>query len=197
MARPRPNPCQYVLSNARRDDTLEANKSKLMGRSYWFECPKCGYRAQVSGRSDRGFTFCVQTVACRDCRELFDAVTAVRWGAQLKKLSLAQKNGARPANPGVAAHASHCNARSPPGTGFRAGPNRIGVPAAVPIWKKARFRTGSGIDGRRTWPTIQLNRRQQRKQRQEWEFHAVFSEIEAKALPGFSAFSALAADAAV
>jgi len=58
-----------------------------MGRSYWFECPKCGYRAKVSGRADRGLSFFVQTILCRDCRELYDAVTrlrvpdeSVRWG---------------------------------------------------------------------------------------------------------------------
>ena len=49
-----------------------------MGRSYWFECCKCGYRAQVAGRADRGLNFSVQTILCRDCRELFDAVTRLR-----------------------------------------------------------------------------------------------------------------------
>jgi len=49
-----------------------------MGRSYWFECPKCSYRAKVSGRADRGLSFFVQTILCRDCRELFDAVTRLR-----------------------------------------------------------------------------------------------------------------------
>jgi hypothetical protein len=49
-----------------------------MGRSYWFECGKCGYRAKVSGRSDRGLHFCVQTVVCRDCRQLYDVVTRLR-----------------------------------------------------------------------------------------------------------------------
>ncbi len=49
-----------------------------MGRSYWFECSKCGYRAQVSGGPDRGLNFFLQTVACSDCRQLFDAVTRVR-----------------------------------------------------------------------------------------------------------------------
>jgi hypothetical protein len=49
-----------------------------MGRSYWFECPKCGYRAKVSGRSDRGLSFAVQTILCRDCRELYDAVTRLK-----------------------------------------------------------------------------------------------------------------------
>ena len=26
-----------------------------MGRSYWFECSRCGYRAKASGRLDRDF----------------------------------------------------------------------------------------------------------------------------------------------
>ncbi len=49
-----------------------------MGRSYWFECPRCGYRARVSGRADRGLHLFVQTIACRDCRELYDAVIRMR-----------------------------------------------------------------------------------------------------------------------
>ncbi len=49
-----------------------------MGRSYWFECAKCGYRAKVSGRTDRGLGFSVQTILCRDCKELYDAVTRLR-----------------------------------------------------------------------------------------------------------------------
>ncbi len=49
-----------------------------MGRSYWFECGKCGYRAKVSGRLDRGLDFFVQTILCRDCKELYDAVTRLR-----------------------------------------------------------------------------------------------------------------------
>ena len=49
-----------------------------MGRSYWFECPKCGYRAKVSGRAERGLSFFVQTILCRDCRELHESVTRLR-----------------------------------------------------------------------------------------------------------------------
>jgi hypothetical protein len=49
-----------------------------MGRSYWFECSKCGYRAKVSGRSDRGVGLFIQTILCRDCNELYDAVTRLR-----------------------------------------------------------------------------------------------------------------------
>jgi ribosomal protein S27AE len=48
-----------------------------MGRSYLFECPKCGYKASVSGGADEGLEFAVQTTACRDCRRLFDSV--MRW----------------------------------------------------------------------------------------------------------------------
>jgi hypothetical protein len=49
-----------------------------MGRSYWFECARCGYRAKVSGKADRGLNVFVQTIVCRDCRELYDAVTWLR-----------------------------------------------------------------------------------------------------------------------
>ena len=49
-----------------------------MGRSYWFECPKCGYRTKVSGRADRGLGFFVQTILCRDCKELYDAITRLK-----------------------------------------------------------------------------------------------------------------------
>jgi transposase-like protein len=49
-----------------------------MGRSYWFECPRCGYRAKVSGKTDQGLNFFVQTIVCHDCRELYDAVTRLK-----------------------------------------------------------------------------------------------------------------------
>jgi len=59
-----------------------------MGRSYWFECPKCAYRANVSGRADRGLSFCVQTIRCRDCNELFDAVSRIKVPDQFRALGL-------------------------------------------------------------------------------------------------------------
>jgi len=49
-----------------------------MGHSYCFECSRCGYRAKVSGRADRGLDLFVQTIVCRDCKELYDAVTRLR-----------------------------------------------------------------------------------------------------------------------
>jgi hypothetical protein len=63
-----------------------------MGRSYWFECSKCGYRVKVSGRADRGLNFCVQTILCRDCKELYDAVTRMRM-ADVPGLALGQPAG--------------------------------------------------------------------------------------------------------
>ena len=49
-----------------------------MGRSYLFECSKCGYKASVSGGADNGLLFGVQTAVCRDCRNLFDSVVRLR-----------------------------------------------------------------------------------------------------------------------
>lgn len=49
-----------------------------MGRTYQFECPYCQYRAKVSGGADGGLHCEVQTVVCRDCRELLDVFTKLR-----------------------------------------------------------------------------------------------------------------------
>jgi ribosomal protein S27AE len=58
-----------------------------MGRTYWFECSKCGYRAQVSGKPDRGSNFFVQTIACEDCRALYDVVVRLKIPEELKGLN--------------------------------------------------------------------------------------------------------------
>jgi hypothetical protein len=49
-----------------------------MGRTYHFECPYCHYRAKVSGGTDSGMHCEVQTVVCRDCRELLDVFVKLR-----------------------------------------------------------------------------------------------------------------------
>lgn len=49
-----------------------------MGRTYLFECSKCGYRATVSGGADRGLHFAVQTILCTECKKLYDAVTELK-----------------------------------------------------------------------------------------------------------------------
>jgi hypothetical protein len=75
-----------------------------MGRSYSFECPKCGYRARVSGGADRGVYLQVQTILCRHCKALYDAVVRLKVadsqrskvadglrGMQLRKPSVADR----------------------------------------------------------------------------------------------------------
>ena len=93
-----------------------------MGRSYWFECAKCGYRARVSGRADRGLSFYVQTILCRDCRELYDAVIRLRVPDEL-----AGWGGAGPLRSGKGAAAVPVLA-SPPN--FQAVLNRLTLTGA-------------------------------------------------------------------
>jgi hypothetical protein len=50
----------------------------LMGRTYLFECSRCGYRAKVSGGADGGFGFAIQTIHCVECKQLYDAVTDLK-----------------------------------------------------------------------------------------------------------------------
>jgi hypothetical protein len=54
-----------------------------MGRTYSFECSKCGYQVRVAGGADEGEHFAVQTIACADCKALHDAV--VRFKASLRQ----------------------------------------------------------------------------------------------------------------
>jgi hypothetical protein len=54
-----------------------------MGRTYAFECPRCGYRAHVAGGAAEGCHFAVQTIACNDCQALYDAV--IRCKASLRQ----------------------------------------------------------------------------------------------------------------
>jgi hypothetical protein len=49
-----------------------------MGKTYLFECGLCHYRVKISGGMDAGVDCDVQTVVCRDCRELYDVYTRVR-----------------------------------------------------------------------------------------------------------------------
>ena len=47
-----------------------------MGCRYTFQCPACGYKAEVSGEGDAGFFAETTTIVCHDCRELLDIATA-------------------------------------------------------------------------------------------------------------------------
>ncbi len=49
-----------------------------MGRTYSFECEKCGYLAQVAGAFAEGTALAVQTIVCYECRTLTDAVVACK-----------------------------------------------------------------------------------------------------------------------
>jgi hypothetical protein len=43
-----------------------------VGSTYNFNCPSCGYHADVSGGLDVGFMAVVQTVTCHQCSEVVD-----------------------------------------------------------------------------------------------------------------------------
>ncbi len=45
-----------------------------MGTLYQFSCPNCGYQAEVSGGTDFGMTVTTNTIICKTCQELYDAV---------------------------------------------------------------------------------------------------------------------------
>jgi len=104
-----------------------------MGRTYLFECSRCGFRAKVSGRADKGFSFVVQTISCRDCKNLYDAVTRLK----LPQPSLAERlgpAGLRPANPfrqkGMEAAPT-----------FQAALNRLTIPGAARFkWLRFKIR---------------------------------------------------------
>jgi hypothetical protein len=43
-----------------------------VGKTYLFECPQCQYRVRISGGADEGLHCEIQTVVCRECRQLYD-----------------------------------------------------------------------------------------------------------------------------
>jgi Zn finger protein HypA/HybF involved in hydrogenase expression len=47
-----------------------------MGTRYGFRCESCGYQAEVSGGRDAGMATLTATVACEDCRRLYDVPTS-------------------------------------------------------------------------------------------------------------------------
>ena len=70
-----------------------------MGRTYLYVCCRCCYRASVSGRAETGEQFAVQTIACEDCRELFDAVVRLKSRMKLPAEPEAAPAGPVPAKP--------------------------------------------------------------------------------------------------
>lgn len=57
-----------------------------MGRTYQFECPRCAYKAHVSGGPDHGSDVRIQTIACLDCKRLYDAVVKLRITSRSRRL---------------------------------------------------------------------------------------------------------------
>ena len=51
-----------------------------MGQKFEFICPDCHYEALVAGGFDCGMMSAFVTVACRDCRELYDVLVDQRAG---------------------------------------------------------------------------------------------------------------------
>jgi len=49
-----------------------------VGKTYLYECPQCQYRAKISGGVDGGLHCEIQTVICRDCRQLYDVIKRQR-----------------------------------------------------------------------------------------------------------------------
>jgi hypothetical protein len=57
-----------------------------VGKTYFYECPQCQYQAKISGGADSGIHCEIQTVVCRDCRELYDVFRRRRQRADAVKL---------------------------------------------------------------------------------------------------------------
>jgi hypothetical protein len=45
-----------------------------MGTAYSFECPSCGYSAEVCGGTDSGFGATLRTSVCADCHAVVDVL---------------------------------------------------------------------------------------------------------------------------
>ena len=89
-----------------------------------FECSRCGYRAKVSGRADRGGLCFVQTIVCKDCKELYDAVVRVK-AAEFEPADL-RKRAVGPQGPKLGTQPRRPAA--PPA--FQSVLNRLALPGA-------------------------------------------------------------------
>ncbi|MGD1088272.1 MAG: hypothetical protein ABR955_06050 [Verrucomicrobiota bacterium] len=72
-----------------------------MGRTFHYQCSQCPYHARLSGGADSGVNCDVQTIICRECRELFDVFTRVRRVAGHKEFARNLSAFARPEIPPV------------------------------------------------------------------------------------------------
>src|SRR5450432_3438991 len=72
-----------------------------VGKTFHFHCTQCSYHAGISGGADSGLNCDVQTVLCRECRELFDVFTRVRRVAGRKEFARRFSAFTRPEIPPV------------------------------------------------------------------------------------------------
>lgn len=86
-----------------------------MGRTFQFFCTQCQYRALISGGADSGLNCEVQTIRCRECRELIDVFTRVRRAAGPGKVPRKFPAFTRPEIPPVILRDSRLNGE-PDGT---------------------------------------------------------------------------------
>ena len=113
-----------------------------MGKSYLFECPKCDYRASVSGGPDRGFNAATQTIVCLDCKKLYDVVIRMRTTKALGTRPSGPADGLRPSPLGIL-----CEPTTDTAPKFEVAVNRLQfVGAAGTGW--ANFKTRCPVTAR-------------------------------------------------
>jgi hypothetical protein len=97
-----------------------------MGRTYLYECVRCGYRAKAAGKEDRGQEFVVQSIVCTDCKEVYDAVVRVKMPqAPRSTLSIPLRPGARRSRRAVTSRAATRSAAGRTAPRFEAMINRL------------------------------------------------------------------------
>jgi len=103
-----------------------------VGQTYQFECPKCGYKTRVSGKGDRGFNFSVQTILCRDCKKLYDAVVRLKVADEPLPRSFSRTE------PTPARRMKFARVTAP---AFDAAVNQLPLPGAKPsVWLQFKIR---------------------------------------------------------
>ena len=73
-----PSFCFGTATNRRLEIIFCSGEIWGMGRNFHFQCTQCQYHAGISGGMDSGLNCDVQTILCRECRELFDVFTRIR-----------------------------------------------------------------------------------------------------------------------
>ena len=70
-----PNRLQRTaLRAAGEPGALDRHEVATLGSAFSFECPSCGYTAEVSGGRDLGMFVVVRTCTCGDCHRLVDVI---------------------------------------------------------------------------------------------------------------------------